>query len=526
MNDDNQISHPNKRASLAVTLIYLGIIIVSFFYVYNRIFDGKINLNGDNISYYLLGQALATGQGYVNTTSRAKQPHRHFPVGYPLVVAAASKVYSSEIIFIKRVNGFLLISAVVILFLLLKSITQNNHISFVVALFCILNSNLLNYSYIMMSEISFLFFSILALWMATKVNFDKPIVKNGLFFMLILCVVFVFHIKMTGLALFLAIATYLLINKEKKYLLAFGLGFIVCSLPWYLRSRSLGGNSHMKSLLLKNPYEPELGAIGIADFIERVVSNIGRYIAREIPSSTFNYVNITSYSEALSWGEFLVGASIVSVMLLGLYKMKIYRSLIGSYLFFFLGILVLWPKVWYGIRFILPIVPLLLFAFVYGIEQLVTSLAQKVRFQKQVPYIPIALLLGALFLVPSYLEPLKALERASKQPYPISYANYFKLANWVNENTPRGSLTCCRKPILFSLYSNKYSVPYKNTLNQQEFIEDLEKKGVDYVVLDQLGYSSTAKYLYPTIKNNPERFEVIAYMEEDPITYLLKFKKK
>ena len=47
---------------------------------------------------------------------------------------------------------------------------------------------------------------------------------------------------------------------------------------------------------------------------------------------------------------------------------------------------------------------------------------------------------------------------------------------------------------------------------------------LDLVVLEQLGYGSTYRYLYPAIDKNPNRFASLVHLE-NPDTYLLKFER-
>ena len=77
---------------------------------------------------------------------------------------------------------------------------------------------------------------------------------------------------------------------------------------------------------------------------------------------------------------------------------------------------------------------------------------------------------------------------------------------------------------MFYLYSNSFTVNYKYTEDEQDLINDLYNKQVDYVVMEQLGYSSTSRYLYPVIQNNPKRFELVQELN-NPDTYLFRLKK-
>ena len=133
------------------------------------------------------------------------------------------------------------------------------------------------------------------------------------------------------------------------------------------------------------------------------------------------------------------------------------------------------------------------------------------------------MLILSIFTAKSYAEPsLKKLKLQAKSPYPDKYKNYFELAAWIRENAPDSFVTVCRKGQLFYLFSRKYTSGYKNTLNQEEQINYLKKVGADYVVLEQLGYSSTGRYLYPAIKRYPAKFKIIKHIK-NPDTYLMKF---
>ena len=56
-------------------------------------------------------------------------------------------------------------------------------------------------------------------------------------------------------------------------------------------------------------------------------------------------------------------------------------------------------------------------------------------------------------------------------------------------------------------------------------IQKMLDNGVEYVILDQLGYSSTPRYLYPAIQKNDDLFFVASHVP-NPDTYLLKFDRE
>ena len=144
------------------------------------------------------------------------------------------------------------------------------------------------------------------------------------------------------------------------------------------------------------------------------------------------------------------------------------------------------------------------------------------QWQARLAALPYAFLLMILPM----LAPLQAQAQAAKMPYPPAYANYFAIAKAMQEQAPEGTVCCCRKPELFSYYApGMVATRYKYTLDADELIQGLLDQGVEFVVLEQLGYSSTYRYLYPAIQRNPQLFPVVWHLK-NPDTYLLKFERE
>lgn len=100
--------------------VLLFIVTICFVSTYTKIYDVKLDMNGDNIHYYALGKALAEGKGFTNTISFSETPHTHFPPGYPVFVAGVMKFFPDNINAVKIANGILLYAAILLLFFLLK----------------------------------------------------------------------------------------------------------------------------------------------------------------------------------------------------------------------------------------------------------------------------------------------------------------------------------------------------------------------------------------------------------------------
>lgn len=521
--EHNKLKNQNTKYKKGkiFTIVYLTVLLISFFKIYPYIFDKKLNLNGDNANYYVLGAALSQGQGYKNIHLSPSSPANHYPPGYPVIVAATMKFISTDVETIKSVNGFFLLLSVIALFYLFYKITDNIHLSFILSLFILLNSNLLEFSTIMMSEMSFLFFSIVSLFLLIKTDLRIPVYKNLLFFLLIIMVATSYYIRSAGLSLVGGIILVFVLKKNWKYLVTFIIGFIALALPWYIRGNNLGGNSYLNSLFWKNPYRTELGKMNITDWFERIYNNFARYLTREIPNVTINAIDVVQ-KDPISGKEWIVGLIIVGLIIFGLLKLKKYRFIIFSYLLGSFGIMLLWPDVWFGTRFVLPIAPLLVFLIGMGIYSLLRIICKQLKVQNQF-ITSLAIPLSFLAFLPLFTPEIHELHKKALNVYPKNYKNYFELAKWANQNTDRDAIISCRKPAFFYLYSTRKTTTYSKTLDKEKVIEGLLKNNVDYVILDQLGYSSTSRYLYPAIKRYPAKFKVIKKTEK-PEQYLMEFK--
>lgn len=497
-------------------LSYLFLLTLLFAGIYYYCFSAKIFLGGDNIYYYNLGKALAEGKGYVTLNLPNTPLASHYPPGYPSIIALMMISISKSIIAIKILNGIFLLGSLITSFYLFKKLTNNLHLSFVGSLLIILNPKLLEYGSIMMSEVPFLFFSLLTLLLFVITDKKKAPLKQGIFYAFILSLVITFHIKTIGISLVAGFIFYLLLSKKWHWILSVLSGFILLSLPWGIRDYLIGGNSYLNQLMMVNPYRPELGQAGFSDFLHRFLNNAQQYIAVEIPYGIFPFFKgiISSYS-LLSW---TLGITILLAILVGIFQLKDkYSHLIGGYLIGIFSILFLWPNIWTDIRFLIPVLPLLIFTFLVGVYQLLFYLFKKNNSQNYIH--PLYLLAFAIYFIPGLAD----LNLKSQEPHPSNWQVYIEMAKWAKNNTQHDVIISCRKPAVFYLFSDRKTFRFKDTPDHIELLQDLKNHNTDYVVLDQLGFPSTSKYLFPALQKYENKFEV-TLKSRGIESYLLKFK--
>ncbi|MFL5728906.1 MAG: glycosyltransferase family 39 protein [Cytophagaceae bacterium] len=496
-------------------IIYYLILTFTFALSYSYIYDKKVDKGGDSASYYMLGKSIAQGDGYSVISAETKPAANHYPPGYPAIVGVVMKIFSDKITTVIVANGIMFLASVILLFELFLLLTASMNFAFIASALLLVNYHLLRSSTMMMSEIPFTLFSALTLVLFIKnMEDERAFFKSPSFYLAVLMLAWSYYIRSAGIALVGAILLYLLINKKWTMLVAYATGFVALALPWFLRGQSLGGNPYIKALTLVNYYKPSDGYMDFNALMTRFLNNVTRYITKEVPDGVFPSGNPGLYETEATGGDWLVGLFIFALVFFGLFRLPKYRWLILGYVTASFGILFLWPDVWYGTRFEQPVIPFLLFGLVYGVWELAFILTQKMNMKTRIN--PLWFAIALLFFMPG----VKRAHKEAKDKYEPNFGDYYELAKWMKANVKEEVTVACRKPDLFFLFSGKYVCNYKYTEDDKDLIADLKSKKVKYVVLENLGFSSTQRYLLPAIQKNPDKFKIIQQL---PQAYLFKF---
>lgn len=505
-----------------LTIMAIVALCVVFFNVYGSIFDEKIDLNGDNLNYYYLAKNLSEKGTYAFSYDHQQRPHSHWPPGYPLVMAAFMTIFDS-VNFLKGVNGMFLLASSVLLFFTFRRFGLGVMVSFAGAFVILYNGLFLRYSTIMMSEVPFLFFSTLSIYLVSISDFKKAVYKNYTFILAIVCLYFTYLIRSQGIALLPGIILFLLLSKKWWYIPGTLVVFGISAIPWALRSHfaDVSSGGYINQLLRKNPYRVEDGQVDFMGLLERVLSNAQRYLDKEIPVSLVNNLSVVYTGDNFEkWTYWWVGLILVGLITIGIIAINRYRSLLIGYLCGTLGILLLWPEVWFGNRFILPIIPFLAVSAINGIKYLADFTLQRLLGMK--------IQFNAVLLIPLIvalnIERISTLRtNAAHGIYPPAYSNYFDVATWAKENiAEENTVITARKPELFHHFSGTYMARFRRTPDEESLIEGLKQNEVTHVVFEQLGFADTRRYLLPVVQNNPGMFQVI-HKTDEPETYLIRF---
>lgn len=546
------------------TYVYMIALSLLYLVVFQRIKDERVFLGGDNADYYVLARSIAMGEGFSNVSSPEAPPSNHFPPGYPFVMAVAMQFGIKGITALTFMNGVFLWAALLLLFVVFKRWSGDRELAALVVLLCMFNAHLLQYATIMMSEVPYLLCMAVVLFAYGGYLRSAPGRRQWYWLAaLVLVSVLMLYIRSAGLAVVGALGLHLLLRKQWRPAFLYVGVVLLSQVPWQVRSQRLGGSSYTKQLLSVNPYRPELGSMKAADWKDRVWANAKRYFVREVPGALMPWTSRVG-NHPVQWAEeWPKAALLVALMLAGLWGVgPQWRSLVLTLMAMNGFILLLWPQVWFGVRFMLPLIPLLVLLAALGLWFPLARLAQHYHRPRWLAWVVVAPVAIA-YLVPlnnkvlaqgseltsarltelakeyqlrmdnrtrtCYALCVAALEADRKNPYADKFNEYVQMARWVHANTPRDASTVvsCRKQALFYLFADRYVTGFTKDLDPGVVIQDLAAHKVSHVVVDQLGFADVGRYLVPAIQRDPLKFpmrhSIASKMNAKQVTYLLGF---
>lgn len=263
--------------------------------------------------------------------------------------------------------------------------------------------------------------------------------------------------------------------------------------------------SSFQHLAYINPYDPNEGTITLAQFAERLWANANLYVGELIPQASF-------------WGAIPRWLAITFAVLAFVQVARDLRErrLLGLYVLGWFAILSAWPQQYSVHRFVTPVVPLVLYLTISGLDSVVKQVGETLGRNVAGARTASTALLSAVIAAFALRETSEAIV-----PLEPAWANYYGLLDWTRTNVEPDAIIVSRKPQLGWVLSGRESLPVYYGYSPAEALAEYEKQGADYVIVDRLGMPGTREVLVPMIEAYPQRFQAVTETKE-PITWLFR----
>jgi hypothetical protein len=491
---------------------------------------------GDNMAYLALGHALAEGLGYVELWDPRVPPHTKYPPVYPLVLAGLILLGATSWIAFKLSSAVALSGATLLVFAWAAR-RAGASAAAALALLLVLAAGWQEASRWILSEPWFLLWAYLAFWAAERgleaegrgVGRDGAPAESGgteeAAWLVVAgaAALLAFGVRTAGLPVVLALLLALLAARRLR---AAGLFAVVATVAvggWLLRASRGGEGAYQSEFWLLNPYEPELGRVGLPGLLSRVWTNVQLYAGRVLPGEW--------WGGAPEWLLWLLGGGLVLFALAG-WARRLQRRPGPAELFapLYGGMILLWPEVWSGDRFLLPLVPLVLLyagdAAVAGTRRLGEGRWSGGGGARLLPQVAVAAGVLALAL-PSVAGTLErgaaAAEcRARAEAAGDAFACYGRgvlefraAAAWMGANLPDDAVALSRKPRILYALDGPRGRAFPFTRDPDRFLEAADEIGARYLLVDHWD-AIASLYLVPVVSTRPGAFCWITAWGADP----------
>ncbi len=450
---------------------------------------------GDNAAYITLGRSLLQRHAYLSLFDPAAPPHTQYPPVFPGILALAMLVGVRPWVGLKVVIALALAVAVGFSFLWVER-RRRPALALGVAVILAASPGVLEQAHWILSDVPFWCFTALALWAFERMGPEL----RARFAVAVLATVLAYFTRSAGLPLVLAALAWLGLRRRWRQLLVLAAVLLPLVALWYLRARAQGGVAYVNQFWFVNPYQPQLGRIGAIDLFDRVLENASKYITIHLP--------------ILLTGSNNVFAVLLSALttVLGVYgwtrRLRLRRLTMAElFLPLYIGLLLVWPAVWSGERFLLPALPLVLYYAGDGLARL-GRLAQRVRPQLAFHVATAATALVLVAMVPQETRSVAIsgqcmMEYRAGNRYPCqppAWRDWFDVAEWARTALPPGAAVLSRKPTLMYVISGHAGRYYPMSSEPDSLVIAAQDAKARYIVVDHLDALSQS-YLIPAMVN-------------------------
>ncbi|MBM4428723.1 MAG: glycosyltransferase family 39 protein [Chloroflexi bacterium] len=511
------------KSSLILILLLALLLAVS-------LLNGHLVPAGDNSTYMVLGQALATGQGYRMVSDPRAPQMALYPPGYPLLLAGVmlltdtasqllAAIWPAKLLTIAFYLG-----TIALCYGLFRR--RDASLAALATLLVAVNPELLYFSNDIGTEIPYIFLSLLCIWLFTW-YWQKQ--RTARLCLVALALGLTFYVRSIALVLVVAFAGYLVLQRQFKHALVVLLISGAMAIPWFFYTASLPttgtsvglGRGYFALYFSNDPYGTMPASP--ADWAARVTQNLGIY--------AFDIWPVVLFPHALRLAQMLGSLrrvallTIPALVLIG-FVLEIKRSRRASQasssalrgrcaeeehgsewyvaLFFASCAGYLWAQT----RLIVPIIPFAIYYLLRAVRSLLEAGLRGKRWMTR----PVLVLVTAVLALSALVANVRSIEQNLRtglgKPVSTYYAadvewsNYLQAMDWIAANDAPSAVVMCRKADLMYIHTGFQALEYPYSIDGAELKQVVYNNKVAYLIEDQFTWSrTTEQYLRPALQS-------------------------
>jgi hypothetical protein len=316
--------------------------------------------------------------------------------------------------------------------------------------------------------------------------------------------VLAYFTRSAGLPLLVAAGAWLTWRRRWRQLGIFALGVLPFALLWWWRARAQGGVDYMEQFWWVNPYAPELGSINALGLLQRALANSKDYLTEHLPLLLIGRAGKPGTA---------IATIVVLLALFGWLRRLRHAQVAELFLPLYVGLLLVWPAVWSGERFLVPALPLLLFYAAETLQRLVRRLAPgRVRALSLAAAAVILLLaLPATVVGIRWGLACSRLYRDGDQYACMDEGtkDLLRIAELASFALPDSAVILSRKPrLVWAASGGRPGRNYPMSAEPDSLLRAAAEAGAEYVILDRVDRLSQA-YLMPALARRPDAFCIV-----------------
>ncbi len=480
---------------LILTLIAAAIL-------YALALDPLLDLNLDTPRFVMLGRSIHDGQGYFGRFDLMDQPETQITYLYPLILSSVIAVAGPE-----AYGAFKIVSLVSILLALwaawfwMSQWTTADEARWIVILAAFLTQTQLLAGRIA-TEAPFLAASFACMGFMERVA-GKPSARARDWAAVILLIGVSFHLRAAGWSLLATFFVALLLRRNWKTAFAGGaLGLAVCS-PWLIRTIIYG---------LGYSGEFEQQTSGFFAVIHRIAYNGVADIAKSLPDLFF-YPFFSAYIpyEPMFFLKAAVGGCLFLLMVAGLFqylrqqKLAV-RDISATTLYFVIYTVGALSWTVHGERYLLPVLPLLIWALLRGAGRWRPVL------QALILAVGIAGCLGTIYRIRSGIRPAEE-------------TGFREAVQWVKTHVSPADRVTSRYPTWVAAVAGNRGFRWTETTDTEVLRHELIEYQMRWLIVDlnKTVRETGADLFNPLIERDPAEFQLAFESAVKPSTRVYRF---